>query len=84
MDELGARLDRGRPARQALRVDAAADARPRLDDDDAQARAHQAARRLQAGDAGADDDDVGVAVSSSGHGGNMRAAPRDDNVITWP
>ena len=42
MDELGARLDGGRPARQPLRVDAAADARPRLEHDDAQSRARQA------------------------------------------
>ena len=73
MHELGARLDGGRPARQAQRVDAPADARPRLEHDHAQPRLHQAAGRFQASHARADDDDVRVARvtrGSTGHGRN--------------
>jgi hypothetical protein len=71
MNELGAGLDGGGPARQPLRVDAAADARSRFEHDDAQAGAHESARCLQSRRAGPDDDDigVGVAVTSSTHGG---------------
>jgi len=67
VDELRSRLDGRRPPRQALRVDAAADARPRLQHDDAKARPDQSARGLQARDTRADDDHVSVAGSSSVH-----------------
>ena len=45
------------------------DARPRLQHRHAQPRLDEAVRGLQAGDAGADDDDVRVEVGSSWHGG---------------
>ena len=67
--ELGPRLDGGGPARQSPRVDAAADARARFEHDHAQPRPHEPAGRFQARGAGADDDDVRVAVSSSRHVG---------------
>ena len=79
MHELGAHLDGGGPARQSPRVDAAADARARFEHDHAQPRPHEPARRFQARGAGADDDDVRVAVSSSRHAANMRAGKHDDN-----
>jgi len=79
--ELRAGLDHGGPARQPLRVDPAAQPRPRLQNDDAQPGAHEAMRRLQPGGAGADDDHVRVPRSSTAHAGTMRAAMRIDNGI---
>ena len=62
MNELGAGLDGGRPIGKEVGVDAPTDAWARLQHDHAKAGTGQPPRGLEPRDAGADDDQVGVAA----------------------